>query len=204
MLGVVLHQVQKKTVTDTILDNDVLNLVTLNYTFDDALANFEIFYQAPGDASYTQLKKNKAPFFEGNKYVAVIHPSVTYDLRSSKDWNEVHKYAATREIFEGEIGELHGVRFIETTEAPIVIQGSGSSAFAVYLTLFFGKDAFGVVDPEGMGMEMIIKSQEQVGGPLNQFSTVGYKFENAAKILYQERMLRVESASFYSTVDQAN
>ncbi len=154
--------------------------------------------------AYTKLKKNKAPFFEGNKYVAVIHPSVTYDLRSSKEWMEVHKYAATTEIFEGEIGELHGVRFIETTEAPIVIQGSGSSAFAVYLTLFFGKDAFGVVDPEGMGMEMIIKSQDQVGGPLNQFSTVGYKFETAATILYQERMLRVESASFYSAEDEAN
>lgn len=251
--------------------------------------------------AYTWLKKNKAPYFEGNKYVAVIHPSVTYDLRSSKDWVEVHKYAATKEIFEGEIGELHGVRFIETTEAPIfngpnlngstaaylsvtasstsgtgtatagtatanqltisetpaadligrrvhfydtsatAIIGTGtvvginasskyvfleaaqpaavangdklypgeggnsvSGPCAVYATMFFGKDAFGVVDPEGMGMEMIVKSQEQVGGPLNQFSTVGYKFETATKILYQERMVRVESCSFYSNVDEGN
>ena len=65
--------------------------------------------------AYTFLKKQKAPFFEGNKYVAVIHPSVAYDLRSHPDWNEVHKYSATREIFEGEIGELHGVRFIDHT-----------------------------------------------------------------------------------------
>lgn len=57
MLDVVLHQVQKKTISDTILNNDILNLVTLNYTFDDSLANFEIFYQAPGDTNYTQLKK---------------------------------------------------------------------------------------------------------------------------------------------------
>ena len=56
-LGVVLHQVQKKTIQDTILNNDILNLVTLNYTFDDSLANFEIFYQAPGEAGYVQLKK---------------------------------------------------------------------------------------------------------------------------------------------------
>ena len=154
--------------------------------------------------AYTWLKKQKAPYFEGNKYVAVIHPSVTYDLRSSKDWVEVHKYAATKEIFEGEIGELHGVRFIETTEAPVVAQSSSSGAPMVYLTLFFGKDAFGVVDPEGMGMEMIVKSQEQVGGPLNQFSTVGYKFESATKILYQDRMVRVESCSFYSGTDTPN
>ena len=260
--------------------------------------------------AYTFLKKQKAPYFEGNKYVAVIHPSVSYDLRSHPDWLEVHKYSAAREIFEGEIGELHGVRFVESTEAPIFNGGSlfteaqpnltvaasvtndstaaaqfgVTSAFkvtlketltdeiaealvgrkvhiydtsasemagtveivgatvtgkyiwlaaeapvtlsgasgaedtlwpgeggnskegpcAVYGTLFFGKDAFGVVDPEGMGMEMIIKDAAQIGGPLNQFSTVGYKFENAAKILYQNRMVRVESCSAYSGVDEEN
>ena len=256
--------------------------------------------------AYTFLKKQKAPFFEGNKYVAVIHPSAAYDLRSHPDWMEAHKYAATREVFEGEIGELHGVRFVESTEAPIFNggnlfsssqsylsvasmsnAGSGSAAVgessrfvvtvsemlteaiakeligrkvhyyetgetapytgsgtiigvdysnkklfmaaaspatvasgdklypgeggqsdtgpcAVYGTLFFGKDAFGVVDPEGMGMEMIIKDASQIGGPLNQFSTVGYKFESAAKILYQNRMVRVESCSAYSGVDEAN
>jgi len=152
----------------------------------------------------TFLKKQKAPYYEGNKYVAVIHPSVAYDLRSSSDWIEFHKYEATREIFEGEIGELHGVRFIENPDAPVVIQGSGSSAFAVYPTFFFGKDAFAVIDPEGMGMEMIIKSRSEVGGPLEQFSTVGYKFEAGTKILYENRMVRVECCSAYSTVDQAN
>jgi N4-gp56 family major capsid protein len=138
--------------------------------------------------------------------VAVIHPSVAYDLRSNEDWISVHQYDATGEIFSGEIGELHGVRFIENTEAPIVkIGGSGTDADKVcYATFFFGKDAFGVVDPEGMGMEMIVKSKDQAGGPLNQFSTVGYKFEQGAKILYENRMVRVESCSAYSGVDDPN
>ena len=52
---------------------------------------------------------------------------------------------------------------------------------------------------------MIIKSKEQVGGPLNQFSTVGYKFEtNGATILYPERVLRVMSCSSYSAIDTEN
>jgi hypothetical protein len=51
---------------------------------------------------------------------------------------------------------------------------------------------------------MIIKDASQIGGPLNQFSTVGYKFESATKILYQERMVRVESCSAYSLTDDAN
>lgn len=66
----------------------------------------------------TLLKKLKAPKIDG-KYIAIIHPSVAYDLRSSEAWIEAHKYAGLTELFTGEIGELHGVRFVETTEAKI-------------------------------------------------------------------------------------
>ena len=66
----------------------------------------------------TRLKKKKAPKING-KYIAIIHPSVSEDLRESEGWIEAHKYAAVTEIFNGEIGELHGVRFIESNQAPI-------------------------------------------------------------------------------------
>lgn len=151
----------------------------------------------------TTLKKLKAPKIDGN-YVAIIHPSVTFDIRESDEWIDVHKYASTTEIFEGEIGKLHGCRFVETTEAK-VFSGDGCPAgLAVYATLFMGKDAFGMIDPEGGNLQMIIKDKNQAGGPLNQFSTLGYKFESATKILYQERMVRVESCGAYSAVDKAN
>lgn len=147
----------------------------------------------------TWLKKNKAPKIDGY-YVALIHPSVAYDLRKSEEWKEYHKYSNVEPIYKGEIGDLHGVRFIETNEAKIWKDGDS----AVYATLFLGKDAFGILDPEGEGMEMIVKPKGQIGGPLEQFSTIGYKFCHGAKILYQERMLRVESGSFYSATDEAN
>ena len=91
----------------------------------------------------TQLKKMNAPTFEG-KYVCILHPSVAFDLRQDPAWVAAHQYAARRsrrktapwrrhtdgppprrgpaaatELFSGEIGELHGVRFVETTEAKI-------------------------------------------------------------------------------------
>ncbi len=66
----------------------------------------------------TQLKKMNAPTFDG-KYVCIIHPSVAYDLRQDEAWIAAHQYAAATELFSGEIGELHGVRFVETTEAKI-------------------------------------------------------------------------------------
>ena len=148
----------------------------------------------------TILKKNNAPTFSGGKYLAVIHPSVAEDLRNDKAWVEAHKYAKPEELYNGEIGELHGVRFVESNMAGIVKQEEK----AIYLTMFFGKDAFGVIDPEGAGMETIIKDKGEVGGPLEQFSTVGTKFSMAAAILYPERMLTVESLSSYSDIDEAN
>ncbi len=151
--------------------------------------------------AYTWLKKNKAPKIDG-KYVAIIHPSVAYDLRKSEDWKDAHKYAATTEIFNGEIGELHNVRFIESTNAKIWKESEDGDA--VYATLFLGKGAFGILKPDGEHMQMIIKTKEQIGGPLEQWGTIGYKFCHGAKILYQERMLRVESGSFFSNVDEAN
>lgn len=169
----------------------------------------------------TVLKKNKAPTING-KYVAIIHPSVAMDLRNADGWLDVHKYAATTEIFNGEIGELHGVRFIETTNAKVLGKGayvdadnptpeeevtkSGNADLSVYVCEFFGKDAWGIIDPAGAGAEMIVKGKGSAGtaDPLDQRSTVGYKFSGAAKILYEERIVRVECTSSFGGEDATN
>ena len=137
--------------------------------------------------------------------MAIIHPSVAYDLRSDPAWLDAHKYAGPNEIFDGEIGKLHGVRFVETTQAK-VLKGEGCpSGLAVYCTLILGKDAYGTVDVAGGGLEMIIHPRHEAGGPLDQFSTIGYKLmTNGAKILYEDRMVRVESCGAYSATDEAN
>ena len=90
--------------------------------------------------------------------------------------------------------------------APILGDTYKNKAGSVtYATYFFGKDAFGIIDPEGGALEMIVKDKSQVGGPLNQFSTIGYKFEtNGATILYTERLLRVMSCSSFSATDVVN
>ena len=52
---------------------------------------------------------------------------------------------------------------------------------------------------------MIVHDKAEIGGPLNQFSTIGYKFEtNGATILYPERVLRIMSTSSTSATDLAN
>jgi N4-gp56 family major capsid protein len=176
-----------------------------SYMLDDG-TNRSVLTPAMVNKAVTILKKNRVPRING-RYYAVIHPSVAHDLRECEGWIEAHKYAAPEEILNGEIGELHGVRFIENVFAPVIksLTVTNANGGAVYATYFFGKDSFGIIDPEGGALEMIIHDKGEIGGPLNQFSTIGYKFEtNGATILYPERLLRVMSCSSYSASDSAN
>ena len=87
----------------------------------------------------------------------------------------------------------------------VITPGGGTpTGGAVYGTFFLGKDAFAAVEPEGANLRTIIKTPAQIGGALEQFGTVGAKFESAAKILYQTQILRLESASSFSNKVNAN
>ena len=189
----------------TLATGDIASTPTSCSTMESSATVISLLTPKMVAKAVTQLKKNRVPTI-GGKYYAVIHPSVAHDLRNSPEWIEAHKYAAATELFNGEIGELHGCRFVEDVFAPILSGEYKNKAGSVtYATYFFGKDSFGIVDPEGGALQMIVKSKEQVGGPLNQFSTVGYKFEtNGATILYPERILRVMSCSTFSTTDETN
>ena len=198
---------------DELIRNDIISGTSVIYARKNGItdvtsrANLDATAKLTSDTvarAATFLKKNHAPKINGD-YVAIIHPSVAYDLRSDPAWIDVHKYAQPEEIYEGEIGKLHGVRFVETTQAK-VLKGTGCpSGLAVFCTLFLGKDAYGTVDVDGGGLEMIVHDKSEAGGPLNQFSTIGYKLmTNGAKILYEDRMVRVESCGAYSATDEAN
>lgn len=65
-----------------------------------------------------KLRAQNAPTING-KYVGIIHPYVAYDLIRDPEWVDAHKYAQPENLYEGEIGELAGVRFVQTTEAKI-------------------------------------------------------------------------------------
>ncbi len=64
------------------------------------------------------LKTQNAEKINGD-YVAIIHPDVSYDLMNDPEWKYPHQYADPKEIYEGEIGKVAGVRFVESTEAKI-------------------------------------------------------------------------------------
>lgn len=145
----------------------------------------------------------------GDSYVAIIHPYAAYDLKTSKEWIEVHKYAAPETMFRGEIGKLGNIRFIETSEAKIwkdnTCPTNGSSgSLAVFGTLVLGAHAYGVTELEGGGLEHIVKQLGYGDDPLNQRASVGWKGMRAAERLVEQYMVRIESVSSYSEMAAAN
>lgn len=152
----------------------------------------------------TQLKAMNADPI-GTSFVGIIHPYVTYELRRDPDWIDVHKYAQPDEIYNGEIGTLHGVRFVETSEAKIW-KGTGCPAgLAVFSTLILGAHAYGSTEIEGGGLEHIVKQLGYGDDPLNQRASVGWKAHKTAERLVEQYMVRIESCSArYSGTAEAN
>lgn len=155
------------------------------------------------------LKRANAKKIEG-KYVAIIHPDVSADLMGTQEWQDAQKHVHPEKIYEGEIGELYGVRFVETTEAIIWSnqeEDDTPTGLAVYGCLFLGANAYGVTEITGGGLEHIVK-QKGSGGtadPLNQRSTIGWKANGyTACRLVEEYMLRVECVSSMSASAEAN
>lgn len=64
------------------------------------------------------LKVMNAPKINGY-YAGIIHPDISYDLMSDPKWVNVKTYSDPDGIYEGEIGRIEGVRFVETSEAKV-------------------------------------------------------------------------------------
>ncbi len=122
-----------------------------------------------------KLRAQNAPTING-KYVAIIHPYVAYDLMRDPAWIDAHKYAQPENLYEGELGEIGGVRFVQSTEAKVYTGTGCPTGLAVFGSLFFGEGAYGVTEIEGGGLETIVKQKGSAGtaDPLNQRSSVGY------------------------------
>jgi len=217
------------------------------------------------------LKRANSKKIDGN-YVAIIHPDVSYDLMNDTNWKDWHEYVTPENKYNGEIGMIDGVRFVETTEAKIfeaadlasdsrtltasasankdattvsfdggtvaadaligrfvTIDGvayevadnttnqltlktglaanmadntviypgeAGKEGQPVYSTLVIAKDAYGVTELDGMGMQLYIKNAGSAGtsDPLDQRSTVGWKATRTAEMLVQDYMVRIETS----------
>ena len=118
---------------------------------------------------------------------------------------DVHKYSTPENIYEGEIGKIANIRFVQSTEAKIWKDATCPTGLAVFSTLILGAHAYGVTEVQGGGLQHIVKQLGYGDDPLNQRASVGWKATKTAKRLVEQYMLRIESCSKkYSSMAEAN
>lgn len=140
------------------------------------------------------LRNNNAKPMEGGYYIGFCDPSVAYDLQNDALWQDISKYNGAQNIMNGEIGRIHGVRFILTTMCPT--DATTATAGTLHKTLIVGKDAYGVVDVNGSSKpEIIIKPTGSAGteDPLNQRGSVGWKAMAVTVRLQELAMVCIQS-----------
>ena len=153
------------------------------------------------------MKAANAPKINGH-YICILHPYAAYDLMNDPKWEQMHQYCKPEEMYEGEIGRIAGVRFVETSEAAVYTGAENDcpDGLAVFGCLFLADGAYGVTEVTGGGLQTIIKQLGSAGSadPLNQRSTVGWKALKTAEILVEPYLYRVECCSAFSGEANAN
>ena len=143
------------------------------------------------------LRANNVKPYEGGYYIGIIHPNVAYDIMNDALWEDVSKYNGGQAIVKGEVGRLAGVKFIESTYAPVK-SGAGAGSADVYCSMIFGKGFYAAPELDGKGKpEMIVKPLGSAGtaDPLNQRASVGWKAFLTAVRLNELCGIRLESGA---------
>lgn len=152
----------------------------------------------------TALKINAATPLDGG-FVAIVGPQQARDLLADSEWQEAHHYAEPQARLRGEIGRMHGVRFVETTEP--FRAGSGGSQYTysssgdIYGSVVVGAQAYGVPSLSSQSPyspSVYIVSGADKNDPLNQRILVGFKSFFAAKNIQPKHIARVYSKTGYS------
>ena len=113
---------------DTITREVLCGGTNVQYGADAVAARYLLVGGASGENHYLSvdcirravrfLKNQNAEKING-AYACIIHPDCAYDLMSDVNWKYPHQYRDTKALYEGEIGMIEGVRFVESTEAKV-------------------------------------------------------------------------------------
>lgn len=135
--------------------------------------------------------------FDGQYYVAVIHPTVAGDLMSNSQtgaYQDVGRYTSVDEMKAGKLGTFRGIRYLESA-----YQNYYNSTTNVFPTTIVGDQSFGwgyFQQPTP-----ILVTTPDSNNPLNLFTSIGGKvtlgvtrFEDKPGVF---RIVRTESATSF-------
>lgn len=169
---------------DTLVRNAITAGTTVRYVSGlgsrGAVTSSDIINSTEIRMAVRDLKVQNARPWKRNSYGAFVHPDTKYDMFSDANivnaFERAYPRGADNPSVNGEIGEYAGVIFMESSQAR-VFTSLGATGVDVYGTVFFGADAYGIVELEGGSLEVIVHPPGSAGAavPLDQYGTIGWK-----------------------------
>lgn len=143
------------------------------------------------------LKKNNAITYDDGYFLGKVGPDTAYDLMDDSVWVNAHTYKDGKELYKGELGKLHKVRFLEASSNQYFDDDAGASSIDVFSNFIHGKEAIGTVDLSGDNMRLVIKQggKQDTGNPLNMYTTIGWKATFATKTLNSDWVVNIKTAA---------
>jgi N4-gp56 family major capsid protein len=138
-------------------------------------------------------------------YIMIVDSDQALDVRALTGFTKCADYSDPSVRFKNEFGACEGFRFISSNfMTGVIVPGAGSTTVAgkistnttncdVYRGIALGKEAFGIADLETM--ESILKTENEIGGPLNMFATTGYIMAMTSKALNPQWFTIYETAA---------
>lgn len=141
----------------------------------------------------SKLRAASAQPFDGGKFLGYVHPDVSHDLRAETGaaaWRDIHNYSGASQVWNGEIGEYEGVRFVET---PRCYQATdGESSAKVSRSFILGREAL---------VEAVGKEPGVVIGPvvdkLMRTRPIGWRGLLGWQIYREEAIWQINTGSTY-------
>jgi N4-gp56 family major capsid protein len=151
------------------------------------------------------LKKANATPYQDGYFIGKIGPDTAFDIFGDAVWVNAHTYKDGDNLYQGEVGRLFQVRFIEASSN----QKSEASTVTVYSNFIHGQNAFGAVNlagqpkaangeaPGARNMQLIVKmgGEQDTSNPLNLYFTIGWKFVDALATLNSTWSVNIKSGA---------
>lgn len=132
------------------------------------------------------LQNNHALTMADGYYVGVLSPFTQYDIRNDSAWVNADQYAGSKKLYNGEVGEWGGIRWVLDTmpwRSTAGTMGTYSATGAVFHTPIFGQECYAGVGIEGVNAQLIFHNKKQTGDNLEMYSTAGWKAHLVCKVL---------------------
>lgn len=144
------------------------------------------------------LELGKAMKYSDGLFLGKTDPYSKHNLIGDTTWVNAKTYSDVKDLYQGEIGELYGVRFLLNIDVMSGTEAAStaSSTTVRFYTFVHGKEAFGVYDLEKDQPKLyILPNQVDSNSPAGRISIVSWAGSYATKLLNSSWVIAARHSS---------